>query len=318
MVEVGYALSSEEHGPSELVRYAAAAEQAGFRTAMVSDHFHPWTSRQGQSPFVWSVLGGIAQATERIRVGTGVTCPTIRTHPAIIAHAAATAAVMLPGRFFLGVGSGEALNEHILGDHWPPAEVRIEMLEEAVAVMRLLWQGGTQTHYGEYYVVENARLFTLPDEQIPILVSAFGPMALAAATRMGDGYIGTSPEPDLVQGFADKAGQDKPRIGQMRVCWAEDEAQARREVFELWPTQGLPGQLSQDLVTVEHFEQAVSVLSEEQVVGEVPCGPDPERHLDSFRAYADAGYDTVCVQQVGADQEGFLRFYEREILPKLA
>src|SRR3954452_3254717 len=193
MPELGYSLSSEEHGPSDLVRFAKAAEDAGFTYALISDHFHPWVDAQGNSPFVWTVIGGIADATERIRLGTGVTCPTIRTHPAIIAQAAATSAAMMPGRFFLGVGSGENLNEHITGQRWPEADVRQDMLEEAVAVMRLLWQGGNQSHHGTYFTVENARLYTLPPEPVPVMVGASGPKAAELAGRIGDGLISTAP-----------------------------------------------------------------------------------------------------------------------------
>src|SRR5205807_7042205 len=157
MAQVGIFLSSEEHGPNELLEGAQLAERAGWRKALISDHFHPWIDRQGQSPFVWSVIGGIAEATEGLRLGTGVTCPMMRTHPAIIAQAAATCAAMMPGRFFLGVGSGENLNEHIIATYWPPTDVRLEMLEEAVEVIRLLWQGGTESHRGRYYSVDNAR-----------------------------------------------------------------------------------------------------------------------------------------------------------------
>jgi len=175
--EIGYALSSEEHGPADLVRYAALAEERGFSYALISDHFHPWIDHQGQSAFVWAVIGAIAQATERLRLGTGVTCPTIRTHPAIIAQASATAAAMMPGRFFLGVGTGENLNEHILGDRWPEGSVRVEMLAEAIEVIRLLWQGGYQSHHGRYYTVEEARLYTLPNEPPDIMVAAGKPGA---------------------------------------------------------------------------------------------------------------------------------------------
>src|SRR5215207_5530625 len=171
MTEFGYALSSEEHGPNELVELAGRAEEAGFEFAMVSDHFHPWTDAQGQSPFVWSVIGGIAGATERIRLGTGVTCPTIRIHPAIIAHAAATSAAMMPGRFFLGLGTGENLNEHVVGEGWPAPDERLAMLEESIEVMRLLWSGGEHTHRGDFYDVEQARLYTLPDEPVQIAVA---------------------------------------------------------------------------------------------------------------------------------------------------
>jgi G6PDH family F420-dependent oxidoreductase len=232
MVEVGYILSSEDHAPDTLVRHAVLAEEAGFTRAMISDHFHPWIDAQGHSPFVWSVVGGIAAATDALRIGTGVTCPTIRIHPAIVAQAAATCAVMLPGRFFLGLGSGENLNEHILGDRWPPADVRLEMLEEAVAVMRQLWEGGQQTHYGTHYTVENARIYDLPDAPIPVYVSAFGPKALDVAARVGDGYVGTSPERDLVEGFRAKAG-DKPCVAFTKCCWGPDEQACRALVHRL-------------------------------------------------------------------------------------
>src|SRR5215208_7605698 len=184
MPELGYALSCEEHGPLQLVRNAARAEDAGFSFALISDHFHPWTDRQGETPFVWAVIGGIANATERLRLGTGVTCPTIRIHPAIVAHASATAAMMLEGRFFLGVGSGENLNEHILGDRWPPADVRREMLEEAVAVMRELWKGDFVMHHGRHYTVENARIYDPPEGgSLPVYVAAGGPKAAELSGR---------------------------------------------------------------------------------------------------------------------------------------
>src|SRR5688572_4661758 len=199
MTQIGYALSSEEHVPLTLVRNAARAEELGFDFLSISDHFHPWVDNQGESAFVWSVLGGIAAATERIPIGTGVTCPTIRIHPAIIAQAAATVGSMLPGRFFLGVGSGEALNEHILGDRWPPTDVRLAMLEEAIEVIRTLWQGGSQDHDGRYYRVENARIYTLPAELPPIIVAGAGPKAAALAGRVGDGYWNTGPDGELVE-----------------------------------------------------------------------------------------------------------------------
>jgi coenzyme F420-dependent glucose-6-phosphate dehydrogenase len=194
MTEFGYALSSEEHGPTDLVENARLAEEAGFEFAMVSDHFHPWTDTQGQSPFVWSVIGGIARETEKIRLGTGVTCPTIRIHPAIIAQAAATSAAMMPGRFFLGLGTGENLNEHVVGEGWPAPDERLAMLEEAVEVIRLLWQGGTQSYDGRYFAVENARIYSMPDEPPPITMSGYGPKATELAARIADGYVNTGPE----------------------------------------------------------------------------------------------------------------------------
>lgn len=317
MTELGYALSGEEHGPSDLVRYAALAEEAGFPFAVVSDHFHPWIDRQGHSPFAWTVLGGVAQATERLRVGTGVTCPTMRMHPAIVAHAAATCAAMMPGRFFLGVGTGEYLNEHVLGDRWPPAAVRREMLEEAVALIRELWTGRQVEHHGRHYTVENARLYTLPEEPPPIAVAASGPAAAELAGRIGDGLVCVGPAEGAVERFREAGGEGKPRYGQVHVCYGEDEAKARRTAHEWWPNGAMPGELSQVLPQPAHFEQAAKLVREEDVTEIVPCGPDPERHIETIRGFLDAGFDHVYAHQIGPDQEGFLRFYAREVLPQV-
>jgi G6PDH family F420-dependent oxidoreductase len=318
MAEIGYALSSEEHNPRDLVSYARQAEEVGFTFALISDHYHPWIERQGQSPFVWSVLGGIAQVTEKLRLGTGVTCPTIRIHPAIIAQAAATAATMMPGRFFLGVGTGENLNEHILGEGWPAYDVRLAMLEEAVEVIRLMWEGESVSYWGDFYVVEDARIFTRPDESIPIMVAASGDKSIEAAAQIGDGLISLAPKAEVINRFEAAGGDGKPRYGQLTVCWAESEAEARRIAHQQWPNTGLAGQLNQELRTVEHFEQAVKMVSEEDVAQKIVCGPDPQRHHDGIQKFFDAGYDYVYVHQVGPNQEGFFRFYEREILPQFS
>ncbi len=316
-LEVGYKLSSEEFGPLELVRLARRAEEAGFRFGLISDHFHPWTDRQGQSPFVWSVLGPIAQRTERLVVGTGVTCPIIRLHPAIVAHAAATAAVMLRGRFFLGVGSGENLNEHITGQRWPPVEVRQAMMEEAVGVIRLLWQGGYRDHHGRFYTVENARLYTRPPEPPPIYVAAGGPRAAGLAARLGDGLVMSEMKPDVLRAFEQAGGAGKPRYVELTVCWAPDEAQARRTAFEAWRIAGFVGLLHQDLAIPAHFEKVAEMATEDRIAEVVLCGPDAGRHLEALTKHAEAGYTHVAVHQVGPDQEGFFRFYEREVLPAL-
>jgi G6PDH family F420-dependent oxidoreductase len=317
MVEFGYALSSEEHAPTDLVRHARLAEDAGFTFALISDHFHPWTDAQGQSPFVWAVIGGIAQATERLRLGTGVTCPTVRVHPAIVAQAAATAAAMMPGRFFLGVGTGENLNEHILGQRWPAPAVRLEMLAEAIEVMRRLWEGGYRSHHGRHYTVENARVYTLPKDPTPIYVAAAGSSAAELAGRLGDGLISTAPDVKIVQTFERAGGSGKPRYAQATVCWAQDEASARKTAHRLWAFSSLPGELSQELPTPAHFEQGAQVITEEMVAKSVVCGPDPARHVENIQQYIDAGFDHVYVHQIGPDQEGFMRFYQREVLPRL-
>jgi coenzyme F420-dependent glucose-6-phosphate dehydrogenase len=317
MPEIGYALSSEEHGPRELVRNARRAEETGFAFVSISDHFHPWIDEQGQSPFVWAVIGGIAEATERLAVGTGVTCPTVRVHPAIVAHAAATAAAMLPGRFFLGVGSGENLNEHIVGARWPQAAVRLQMLEEAIEVMRKLWGGGFVSHHGRHHTVENARLYTLPDEPPPVIVSGLGPRATDLAGRVGDGWWSTGPDAELRKRFEAAGGTGKPTYGQVSVCWAADEASARRTAHRQWPNVGIEGELAQELPLPRHFEQAARMVDEDDVAATIPCGPDPEPYLASLRQYLDAGFDHVYLHQIGPDQEGFFRFYERELAPEV-
>ena len=216
-MRIGLFLSSEEFGPRELVDLAIRGEQAGFSGLWISDHYHPWIDEQGHSPFVWSTIGAIAQATD-LPLGTGVTCPTIRMHPAIVAHAAATSAILLEGRFTFGVGSGEALNEHVLGDRWPTADERLEMLEEAVDVMRKLWTGEVVDHHGRHYTVENARIYDTPDTPPPVLVSGFGPKAIRLAARIGEGFVTTSPLPALRAAYASlhraRTVRDK-RIGEL-------------------------------------------------------------------------------------------------------
>jgi coenzyme F420-dependent glucose-6-phosphate dehydrogenase len=316
LASIGYALSCEEHAPLDLVRYAAQAEEAGFEYALISDHFHPWVDKQGHSPFVWSVIGGIAEATDRLRIGTGVTCPTIRIHPAIIAQAAATSAAMLPGRFFLGVGTGENLNEHVLGDRWPEADVRLEMLEEAIEVIRLLWQGGYQSHHGSHYTVEEARIYTLPEELPPIYVAASKPNAAELAGRAGDGLVSVAPDEELVERFESAGGDGKPKFGQVTVCWAESEDEAKRTAFEWWPNAAVKGALSQELALPRHFEDAAEMVTEDDVAKTIVCGPERDRYFEQIEQYVDVGFDHVYLHQVGPDQEGFFGFAEQEILPR--
>lgn len=316
MTKFGYFLISEEHNPKELVRLAKLAEQAGFEGLWISDHFHPWLDEQGESAFVWSVIGALSEATS-LPVTTAVTCPIIRTHPAIIAQAAATSQVMLDGRFRLGVGTGEALNEHILGDPWPPAEERQRMLEEALDVIRELWTGDLVTHRGEFYNVDTARIYTLPDHPPPIYVSGLGPKSAELAGRIGDGYISTSPAPDLVEAFHKGGGEGKPTQAGLKVCWSADESEARQTVHRLWPTTAIPGEASQLLPLPRHFAQLSQLVPEEAVVEKTACGPSPDTHLESIRQYVEAGYDEIYVSQIGPEQDGFFSFYASEILPRL-
>jgi len=318
MTVIGYALSTEEHAPDPLVRNARLAEEAGFEFALISDHYHPWTNRQGESPFVWAVIGAIANATDRLRLGTGVTCPTIRIHPAVVAQAAATAAALMPGRFFLGVGSGENLNEHVVGERWPPLAVRLEMLEEAIEAIRELWTGKLVSHRGKHYTIENARLYTLPDEPPPLVVAAAGPKAAELAGRMGDGLVGVSPQAEVVEAFDAAGGGGKPRYGQVQVCWGEDEQKAKQTALEWFPNIALPGDLSQELPQPAQFEDASELLSEDDMAEIVACGPDPERHIEMIGRFSEAGFDHVYVHQIGPDQEGFMDFYAREVLPRVS
>lgn len=315
VVEIGYALSSEEHGFHDLVDYGARAEEAGFAFAMLSDHYHPWIERQGESPFAWTTLGALARETDDLRVGTGVTCPLIRLHPAIVAQAAATTAAAFDGRFVLGLGTGERLNEHVLGDRWPPHHVRLEMLAEAIEVMRDLWRGETTSHDGEHYTVENARLFTLPDDEIEVAVAASGETTARFAGEFGDALVSTAPAEEVVDSFADSGDDGGRRYGQATVCWAETEAEARQTAAEYWPNGALAGQLGQELATPTHFEEATDHVDEADLAMAFPCSPDADEHIESIQSYADAGFDHVYVHQVGPEQEQFLEFYAAEVLP---
>src|ERR687897_1600261 len=316
MTEFGYWLSSEEHQPLQLVRNAARAEELGFSFAMISDHFHPWTDAQGSSPFVWSVLGGIAASTERIELATGVTCPMIRTHPAIVAHAAATIGAMLPGRFTLGLGTGENLNEHVTGSRWPAPDERIEMLEEAIEVIRLLWQGGEQTHRGKHYTLDHARLYTLPERPPEIAVAAAKPNAAELAGRLGDAFVNTSPDAEIASAYRDAGGAGS-LYGQVRLCWAEDEEEAKETAFRLWRHTGLGGTINQELPRPSDFDAAAESVTAEMATESVPCGPDPEPVLEEIRKWEAAGFDRIALHQVGPDQAGFFDFWERELKPNL-
>ncbi len=316
-MKIGYFLASEEWGPQDLVAQAVKAQEAGFEGLWISDHYHPWNDQQGHSPFVWSTIGAIAEAADRMQVTTAVTCPTMRIHPAIIAQAAATSAVMLDGRFGLGLGSGEALNEHIFGDRWPGADERLEMLEEAVQVIRTLWQGGVQDHRGRHYRVEHCRIYDLPDSPPPIIVSGFGRKSVELAARIGDGYCTVGPDAESVELFRASARNGAVVQGGLKVCWGADEAQARKLVHHLWPNEALPGELAQVLPTPEHFEQATELVTEETLASEVPCGPDVGRHIEAINAYAEAGFDELYVNQIGPEQDAFFEAYRDQVLPRL-
>ncbi|MFJ9833754.1 LLM class F420-dependent oxidoreductase [Streptomyces sp. NPDC101169] len=316
MPEYGYFLACEEHGPAELIEQARMAEQAGFQALWISDHYHPWNGEQGQSPFVWSMIGALSEAVS-LPIETAVTCPTVRIHPAVLAQAAATSAVLTGGRFRLGVGTGEALNEHILGDRWPPAHVRLEMLEESIQVMRRLFTGEEVNHHGTHYTVENARLYTVPDEPVPIDISGFGPKATSLAARVGDGYITMMPDEEMVTQFRKGGGGAKPVSGGTKVCYGTDRDECVRTVRRLWYNELLPGEMGQVLPSPRHFEQLAELVTEDMVREKSVCGDDVDEHVAALRAFGDAGFDRVYVNQIGADQKGFFDFYRTKVLPRL-
>jgi G6PDH family F420-dependent oxidoreductase len=313
-IEVGYWLSGEEFGPRALVANAVAAEEAGFRHVMASDHFHPWLARQGHAPFVWGVLGAIAHATE-LHLATGVTAPIVRMHPAVVAHAAATAAVLAEGRFALGLGTGERLNEHITGAHWPRSGTRRRMLGEAIEIIRRLFAGEDLDADGQWFTVEHAQVFTRPEVPPPIWVAVSGPRTAAFAGECADGMIGLAPDSSLVQAFEHAGGQGGPRVGQLHVCWAASEDEATRTAHRLWPNAALPAALASELARPSDFDAACSLVTEDAVRRAVACGPDPRPMATAILRFAAAGYSRVYVHQIGPDQRGFLEFYASEVAP---
>ena len=303
MPELGFALSSEDHPPNELVRQAALAEQAGFTFCLISDHYHPWIHKQGHAPFVWSTLGGIAQATSTIRVGTGVTCPTIRIHPAIVAQAAATVGCMLDGRFFLGVGTGENLNEHVLGDRWPRADERLEMLEEAIDVIRALFGGDWETFRGTHYTVEQAKLYDAPSTPPPIVVAAKAEKAAKLAAAKGDGYMNTSADEEIVRVYKDAGGKG-PLYGKVTGCFSGGLAAAK----ERSPNSGMGGDLSTELALPRDFAAVAELVREEDLESTLVIGHDPAEWRAKIDEFEKAGFTHVALHDVSTDQKNFIEF----------
>lgn len=315
MTSFGYFLSAEELSPTELVETAQLAEAAGFDRIWISDHYHPWSREQGESAFVWAVLGAIAAKT-KLHMTTAVTCPTYRIHPAVVAQATATVTSLAPDRFSFGVGSGERLNEHILGGAWPPAPIRLEQLEEAVGIIRRLWTGETVTHRGTHYTVDNARIFSLPEQPPPILVSGFGPASTELAARIGDGWVTTQPDADLLRHYRSAGGRGLTQGG-MKICWASSADDAAKTAYRLWGFEAIGGQSAQELPSWTQFEELGAATSPEKVAEDVPCGPDPERAAEQINRYVDAGFDEVYISQMGPDQQGGIRFLAEQVLPSI-
>jgi G6PDH family F420-dependent oxidoreductase len=313
-VKIGYSLSSEQFTPDELIDQARRARDAGFEALSISDHFHPWNEEQGNSPFVWSMIGALSQATPELAVSTMVTCPIIRINPVILAQAAATSSLLLHGKFVFGVGTGENLNEHVWGAPWPPIAERIERLREAIELMRLLWSGENIDFDGQYYHAVNARIYSVPDEAPPVYVSAFGSLATNLAAEIGDGFVTFTPE--LLTKYRDRGGRGIAQTA-LKACYDADEKYAIQTIHRLWSNELNPGQLNQELAVPRHIESASSLVTPEMTAKKFPCGPDPERHAQALQERLDHGFDEVYVQQVGPDMEGFFDVYGSKVLPEL-
>jgi G6PDH family F420-dependent oxidoreductase len=316
MIKLGYKLMSEEHGPAHLVRNAARAEQAGFDFAAISDHFFPWLEEQGHAPFAWSVLGALANATTTLGLMTAVTCPIMRYHPAIIAQGAATLGLLSDGRFTLGLGAGERLNEHIVGAGWPGIGERHERLAEAIAIIQGLLAGELTNYRGKYFQLDHARLFDRPSLKPAVVMAAGGPEAARLAGRKADGLIVTEPRRDLVEAFA-AAGGSGPRYAEVALCFAAQEETARKTAYHYfrWSATGWP--VMAELPDTTAFAAASKHISPEAVGQLIPCGPSPERHLEAINRYLAAGYDHIILVQIGPDQDPFIDFFRRELAPAL-
>jgi G6PDH family F420-dependent oxidoreductase len=313
-MRIGYALSCEEFGPRALIDQARCAEAAGFHALCISDHFHPWNSAQGHSPFVWTVIGALAQVSA-LPLATAVSCPTTRLHPAILAQAAATAGVLVEGGLSLGVGAGWALNERVLGDPWPSPEERLARLEEAVWLLRRLWSGEPVTHRGRYYTVVDARVYDLPERSPEIFMLGDSDAAVELAARIADGLIVRGPDSGAVHRYRAAGGRGPVRAS-LKICFGAESKAAWATVLRLWRHEGLPGDVAEHLATPAQFDQARSLAPSERVM--IPAGPDMDEHEEFVRAYAQAGIDDLFVQQIGADHDRFFADWAPEILDRFS
>jgi G6PDH family F420-dependent oxidoreductase len=316
MLKLGYKLMPEEHGPADLVRNAQRAERAGFDFAAISDHFFPWLEEQGHSPFAWSVLGAAANATRRMELMTSVTCPIMRYHPAIIAQATATLALLSGNRFTLGLGAGERLNEHIVGEGWPGVGERHERLSEAIDIIQGLLAGHLPNYQGKYFQLDHANLFDRPALKPLVAVAAGGPKAAALAGRKADALIATEPRTDLVEAYVSGGGAG-PRYAEVALCCAErqDEAVKTAHRYFRWALSGWP--VMAELPDTSAFAAASNHVSPDAVEQAVSCGPSPDRHLSAIGRYIEAGYDHIILLQVGPDQDYFFDLFERELAQAL-
>jgi G6PDH family F420-dependent oxidoreductase len=320
MAKFGYTMMTEQSRPDQLVRDVCLAEECGFDFSVCSDHFQPWLEEQGHSGYAWSILGAAAQATERIPLMTYVTCPILRYHPAIVAQKAATLQILSGNRFRLGLGSGENLNEHVVGRGWPAVGVRHRMLAEAIEIIAALFDAGEErvNYRGEYFDVEQARLWDQPDQRVPIGVAVSGPDSCRLAGRLGDLMIAVEPRAELGEQFDAAGGAGKPRVGQMAVAYDTDRERAVQRAHAQFRWFGLGWKVNADLPNPEGFEGATAFVSPEQVAEALPCGPDVEEHVEKIRPFLEAGFDEIALVQIGdEEQEPFLNWARDELLPAL-
>jgi G6PDH family F420-dependent oxidoreductase len=318
-MRIGYTLMTEQAGPNDLVRYAEAAERAGFDFEVSSDHYFPWLAEQGHSPYAWSVLGAVTQRTERIELMTYVTCPTMRYHPAVVAQKAATVQLLSGGRFVLGLGAGENLNEHVVGRGWPPANVRHEMLAEAVQIIGGLFDGGYFSYKGEHFRVDSAKLWDLPERRTPVAVAVSGPQSVSRFAPVADAMVAVQPEESLCRAWDAASGSGQTRkIGQMPVSWGRDAEAAVKRAHEQFRWFGGGWKVNAELPGPSGFADASRFVTEDDVRDSIPCGPGVEPIVKGVRAFADAGFTDLALVQIGGDQQGgFLEFAESELLPAL-
>ena len=317
MVAVGYTLMSEQTEPRELVGYAVRAEEAGFDLAVCSDHYNPWLPEQGHSPYAWSVLGAAAYATSRVELMSFVTCPLRRYHPAVVAQKAATVGALSGGRFTLGLGAGENLNEHVVGQ-WPHVAQRHEMFAEALQIIRPLLEGYTVTFSGQYFDVPEAYLWDRPADPVPMAIAISGASSAQLAGSYGDAAVAVEPDPTVLAHFDEAGGEGKPRYGQVAICYGPDEAECRKIVHEQWRWAGLGWPVMAELPGPKNFDAATQYVREQDVAQNVPCGPDTDRHVEAFKKYVDAGFTHVALVQVGGEgQQAFLDWAQRDLLPRL-
>jgi G6PDH family F420-dependent oxidoreductase len=318
MTKFGYTMMTEQSRPDQLVRDIQNAEAAGFDFSVTSDHYQPWLTEQGHAGYAWSILGAAAQATEEIGLMTYVTCPTIRYHPAIVAQKAATMQILSGNRFRLGLGSGENLNEHVVGKRWPAVGVRQEMLAEAVEIIGELFDGGDVNYRGRHFDVEQAKLWDLPEQRVPVGIAVSGRDSCRLAATKTDLMIAVEPEAELVEMFEAEGGTGKPRVGQVALSYDADRDVAIKRAHEQFRWFGLGWKVNADLPNPESFDSATQFVTPEQVAESLSCGPDVEEHVEKIKPFIEAGYTEVALVQIGADQQdGFMAWAERELLPAL-